>query len=218
MAAGERGLSLVEATIVLAAAAILTGVAAPSAARVIDRAKVSRAIDDAEAIKAAIDSIFEDLNGYTALVADGADKNSALIELAVSDGDIPSAVSATGDNRWRSPVSATPAAGFVVTDFLERHLVTNTPFGNAALAYPLSGGATWRGTYLNSPVDADPWGNRYGVNTRFLNNPAATENDVIVLSAGPDEEIGTAFQQDGQYPGDDDIIVMVRRDKKTPVP
>lgn len=94
----------------------------------------------------------------------------------------------------------------------------------------------WRGPYCTGPIDPDPWGNRYAVNVKYLdaraddsagddNNDASTEGtggftaDVIVMSAGPDEEVDTVFNatespqsataNEGAVPGDDDIIYVV---------
>ena len=73
--------------------------------------------------------------------------------------------------------------------------------------------SNWRGAYISAPVDPDPWGNRYAVNVQWLQGTSTErKNDVIVLSTGPDEQIDTAFEADGITPGDDDIIVVVRRD------
>ena len=101
---------------------------------------------------------------------------------------------------------------------------------NIDFARPASAGLNapyhWRGPYLRGPVGPDPWGNRYAANVIFL-DPSPTQaptgtltgsfnidsdyprQDVIVLSAGADEEIDTKAAVDGQVPGDDDIIAMV---------
>jgi len=84
-------------------------------------------------------------------------------------------------------------------------------------AYTTGGGAPWRGAYISAPIDSDPWGNRYAVNVLYLRT-APTSNDVFVLSAGPDEEIDTAFTVNGVVPGDDDIIAVIRRDPGRTVP
>lgn len=214
----ETGLSLVEATIVLAAVAVLTAAMAPVTSRAIDSAKLARAVDDEEAIKTAIQNFMSEMVGYNGFVVNGTSKSSAEVDMLVSDGDTPTLESFTGDDRWTTPVTSTPPTGYPVTDFLERHLVTNNPFGDGTKAYPLSGGATWRGAYISAPIDPDPWGNRYAANVEFLNPPTDQRNDVIVYSAGPNETIDTAYQQDGMYPGDDDIIVVVRRDAGVSVP
>lgn len=211
---GERGISLVEATIVLAAVAILAAAAAPAASRTLDRARLARAVSDAEAIKTAILGFRDDL-GFQGFSTDGA-VNGPLVEMLVSDGDIPREISATGDARWDDLVQNVPASG-LVTDFLERHLVTNNLFGTGA-AYSTTGANQWRGAYLDAPINPDPWGNRYAVNTRFMRAPSNTRNDTIVWSAGPDEVIDTAFERDGIFPGGDDIIVVVLRNRNAVVP
>jgi hypothetical protein len=79
----------------------------------------------------------------------------------------------------------------------------------------------WRGAYLTAPIDPDPWGNRYAVNVRYLDPRADTpndvagtmdngwSNDVVVISAGSDEEIDTPYAVDGLAPGDDDILYTI---------
>lgn len=213
-----RGMTLIEATIVITVAAVLVAAAAPAASRTLDRARITRAVEDAEAIKTAITNWRDDV--FQGFSIDGT-VSGTNVDMLVGDGDTPSA-SLTDDNgsvagvqmRWDDSVNNTTG----VVDFLERHLVTNNPRGSSANGYPLSGGNTWRGAYLNAPIDPDPWGNRYAVNCKFLRSPSNTKNDVIVLSAGPDEEIDTLFEKDGIFPGDDDIIVMILRDRNTVVP
>ncbi len=72
----------------------------------------------------------------------------------------------------------------------------------------------WRGPYLDA-VRPDPWGNRYMANVLFLTTPQGEDSagfirPVIVLSAGPDEEVDTAFSSVGGFMlGDDDIAYPV---------
>jgi type II secretory pathway pseudopilin PulG len=180
--------------------------------------------------------------------------DAGRVNLLVSDGDIPLLAAANNTSTlWTSIVNA---AGTV--DTLENHLVENarntagaepkdtakryrTPSdintggggGNIDFARAESGGFNapyaWRGPYLRGPVDSDPWGNRYAVNTVFL-DPTVTATiggvngafvaadyprlDVFVLSAGPDEEIDTPVAQDGAVPGDDDFIYIVSPNAK----
>jgi type II secretory pathway pseudopilin PulG len=205
---GQRGITLIEATIVLTVAAILAAAAAPVASRTLDRAKLARASDDAKAIKTAIDNFVNGFTSFTPFTTTGAN-GGATVEMLVSDGDIPS--SAIGATIWDDVVN--PAAAAEV-DFLERHLVTNAPGG--AGAYTTAGAGPWRGAYINAPIDPDPWGNRYAVNVNYFRT--ATTNDVFVLTAGPDEEINTAFTVNGATPGGDDIIAVIRRDAGLTVP
>ena len=205
---GCRGITLVEATIVLTVAAILTAAAAPIASRTLDRAKLARASDDAAAIKTAINNFVNGFTSFTPFTTTGTN-GGATVEMLVGDGDIP--FSSIGATIWDDVVN--PAAATQV-DFLERHLVTNTPGG--AGAYTTGGGTPWRGAYINAPIDPDPWGNRYAVNVNYFRT--TTTNDVFVLSAGPDEEVDTAFTINGATPGGDDIINVVRRDAGQTVP
>lgn len=213
-ASGEAGITLIEITIVLTVLAVISAVAAPTASRTLDRARVTRALGDQAGIRTAILAFANELPGYQGFNIDGTSPSATPVNMLVSDGDTPREASATGDARWDDPVDN--ATGLV--DFLERHLVTNNPRGNAAFAYPISGGNQWRGAYLTSPIDPDPWGNRYAVNTKYLQTPANTKMDTFVLSAGPDEQIDTAFEKDGITPGDDDLITVVRRDRNLSVP
>lgn len=231
----ERGVSLVEVTIVLVAISILAGAVAPSAKRTLDTARISRAVTDEAAIRQAIYNFFTDQAALDAFTIDGSDPGTGsalLVETLVSDGDIPRecvpAQGCTSAPLWTNPVSN--AGG--LTDFLERHLVTNNPRGSSANDYPV-GAAAWRGLYISSPVDPDPWGNRYAVNVEWLNNNSncgRRSNDVFVMSAGPDEVIDTPYRFDvpgcgagtvgtgGAYPGNDDLITIVRRDINMIVP
>lgn len=215
-----HGVTLIEATIVLMVVAILIGAAAPSGARAIDRARYARAVTDMEAIKTAITNFLTDgagSQGYDGFTIDG-DQQGEPVDILVSDGDIPRSISLTGGAEWDDPVDNTNGA----VDFLERHLITNNPRGSALNAYDTAGGPNsgyWRGAYLTGPVDPDPWGNRYAVNTeRLWASEGLRDVDVLVLSTGPDEEIDTAYNTNFSVPGDDDIIVIIRRDPGQTVP
>jgi len=56
------------------------------------------------------------------------------------------------------------------------------------------------------------------MNPRYLRGPFDTRFDTFVLSAGPDEQIDTAFERDGIVPGDDDIVVVINRDLDLQLP
>jgi prepilin-type N-terminal cleavage/methylation domain-containing protein len=198
-----RGFSLVEATIVLAVIAVLTGAAAPSVSRTLAQGRLARAQTDVQAIRTAIHNVLTEHTLFVPFTSTGAFDGDA-IEVLVSDGDIPFTV--IGATNWDDPVTC--CAGAVDVAFLEAHLVNNAGLG-AAGAYSVAAGG-WRGAYINAPVDPDPWGNRYAVNAEYLKS--TTMNDVFVLSAGPDEDIDTPFTFNGARPGDDDIIAIVRRD------
>lgn len=206
-AKNEAGVTLIEATIMLAVAAIIAAAAAPVTSRVLDRTRLSRAQSDASAIATAINNLLSEHTSFSPFTITGL-TGGTTVGLLVSDGDIPEAGTG-GSASWRDAVNvaASPAI-----DYLERHLVTNTPGGTGAYATA----SAWRGAYISAPIDPDPWGNRYAVNVLYLRT--LTTNDVVVLSAGPDEAVNTAFTVDGITPGGDDILGYVRRDLGRTVP
>lgn len=197
----DRGVTILEAAIILAATVILLGALTPSVTATVRLGALARAADDMASISTQALVMLDDVS-YDAFTVNGA-KNGTEAELLVSDGDTPREVSGTGSALWQAPVDN--ASGLV--DFIERHLVTNTPRGSAANAYdPPGSSGVWRGAYLDGPIGPDPWGNRYAVNVEFLGN---APQDVVVLSAGPDEQIDTDYAVNGLAAGDDDLIVLV---------
>lgn len=208
----ERGVTLIEITIVLTVVAILTAAASPIASRTVERSRLSRAVEDARAISTAVSNYVLDASAtFRQPHADGNAGGSAEVDLLVSDGDIPTT---NTDAFWDDPVGQLGPG--IVTDFIENHMLQNEPFDDPVNnAY----GTFWRGAYINGPIDPDPWGNRYMVNTEWLDGTAAERrNDTFVLSVGPNEQTDTIWQQDGAVAGDDDIIIIVRRDTGSLVP
>ncbi len=83
----------------------------------------------------------------------------------------------------------------------------------------------WRGPYIADRINADPWGNRYMANVFALHLPPATlynthaywrrhqpffSSAVVCYSAGPNEQIETAFDQPwGWYTGGDDQTAVL---------
>ena len=246
------GVTLIEAAIVIGTVALLAAIMAPSAGVYIDRARQAKAREDVKIISDAINAFIDDTAERQFLIngSNGASNeipptrlDSNRVNLLVSDGDIPTlAAAVAGETLWTQAVNGT------TIDTLSNHLAENTPgeVGNAryrnatdiTIAFPggnntdfarsessgLNAPYSWRGAYLRSPVDPDPWGNRYAVNVAFLDpSPTAVVGgisggfgtgdyprlDVFVLSAGPDEEIDTKIAQDGAVPGDDDFIYLV---------
>ena len=205
----DRGVTLIEASVVLMITSILVAAAAPIAGRATDSARLTRAQTDADAIATAIHNFVTEFTGFTPFTTTGL-IGGTTVRMLVGDGDIAPRVFPTGSTLWTEAVN--PAAANPV-DFLERHLVTNTPGGTGAYAIGATG---WRGAYISGPIDPDPWGNRYMVNVLHLRT--TTQNDTFVLSAGPDEQISSSFSVNGATPGADDIISIIRRDVGVVVP
>jgi len=248
--------SLIELTIILTVLSILCAILAPVINRYVGNAKVIRCREDVQAIGCSIAMFIEDTaNSYFLKIGTSPrvggtfpnQKHDNRYDMLVSDGDIPEVVSGlTTGALWQNPYNASSDP---LVDFLENHLVSNTPGGASGNAYrtPLtmdwafngvvfcrdeSAGFNsefaWRGPYITAPIDPDPWGNRYAVNAKYLdpladsstrdtdpdysssdNGTCGYTYDVVVLSAGPDEEIDSEFEQDGLTPGDDDILYTV---------
>ena len=196
----ERGLSLVEMTIILSVLAILSGVMAPAGVELVSQARDVRVLHDAHTIRQALFTLLTDL-GLTTLRVGGA--SGTPVELLVTNAPTPEATGET-DAGW---IRELTASGTV--DLLDRHLVSNDPAGNTAWAYQLptmAGGLGWRGAYLRTSPGADPWGHRYAVNVQFLD----ARFDVLVLSAGPNGQIETPYKARNLAFGGDDVAVLVR--------
>lgn len=214
VAGRQAGFTIVETATILSAAAILAGTAAPVMSDYIESARLIRAKSDLQILGSAIHLYRVDTAESVFLqkgkVASGKKDSSSVVKMLVSNGDVPQ-VGPGGDAEW-----ATPSDGMTVDSF-EDHLVTNavgyvTSAGRTTgFAQPQQGGFNapfaWRGPYLNSPIEGDAWGNRYAGNVIYLSTH--NSNDVVILSAGPDEQINTPFTKDGLVAGGDDIIYVV---------
>ena len=199
----ERGLTLVEVTIMLIVVFALIGALAPTLMATVRHAETVAATTAMTEIQNQILAVLNDLN-QARFTIDGSN-NGQRVERLVGDGDIPQELSGAGSATWQAAVNN--ATG--LTDFIERHLVTNDPRGNAVNAYPTAGVNRWRGAYLIAPNDPDPWGNRYAVNSQYLGGGAGGSNDVVVYSAGPDEVIDSAYTANPLVAGGDDLVVLV---------
>jgi hypothetical protein len=198
----ERGMTTLELVTMLTISMTLVSALVPVMQPVLRRAETSRAQYELAAIASAINDELTDLgnfnNGFT---VDGI-RTGTQVQLLVSDGDTPRELLGAGNALWQRAVDNTTG----VVDFLERHMATNNPRGNSGNSYATNGGNAWRGAYLTGPIDPDSWGNRYAVNTDYLD---ANGNDVVVLSAGPNEIIETAWASNPLAAGGDDLIQLV---------
>lgn len=229
----QSGFTLIEIAIILMVLVILAAILLPAIQNFVNRARLVRCREDIGAIGAAVSQVLVDTGeSFFLIKGNGGGSNVAFpptrrsanrVNLLVGDGDIPE-LDAGGDAVWLAAVNDK------TIDFLERHLVTNNPGGKFENRYRtpvdmIQAGSpnynifarnsysgfnaefSWRGAYLTAPIEADSWGNRYAVNAIFL--MPETANDVVVLSAGPDEAVSTSFTRDGIFPGGDDIIYVV---------
>jgi type II secretory pathway pseudopilin PulG len=234
----DRGMSLLEATIVLMVLSALASIMAPPVLEYMRTTQQAAASHDVAEIGAALARMLDDL-GETSVLRDGNGASATAppshavanrVDMLVTQGQTP----------LLDPAAVRPGAG--VTDWdnavndaavqlLDAYLVTNTPSNVVANGYRTASSMTvntefdpdvgaafnaehaWRGAYLPGPIAADPWGNRYAVNVEFLERPLGAGpfgqvNDVFVLSAGRDERIDTRFAVDGVTSGNDVIFVI----------
>jgi type II secretory pathway pseudopilin PulG len=209
---GERGMSLVEVTIILMVLAILTAVAAPSINDYVQDARDVKAKEDVEAIGVSIARLVRD-TGKPGLMkaAATAFTKANRVDLLVSEGNIPAVVALDTPDYPATNVNLTfnwgEAASF--GDTMLNQFVVNAPAYSSPTAASMlqpspAAGIGWRGAYLGRSIGPDPWGNRYAANTAFLGPATDAEasgadgysgwtKDVIVLSAGRNGTVNTSI-------------------------
>jgi type II secretory pathway pseudopilin PulG len=184
----QRGMSLVEATIVLMTLMLLTSVLAPSLYDFIADARLVKVKEDCEAIGVSVVRLVGDVGPCLKLDA---------------------ARDCTGENRVHVLFGRGDNAGWPVVnaDDLEHQLTTNDPHYRAS---------AWRGAYLSGPIGPDPWGSAYAVNARYLAPQSREEcfTDVFCISAGPNRRFDTPFDGGGvpgTSRGGDDVVFTIGR-------
>ncbi len=201
----QKGFTLIEMVVVLAVVAILAAILVPTIAKNIQDANIARAQNETIVIAAAITSFYKDLGRWP--TADGAAANLPDVHyLLYTAAGNDTAAGAT--NQWNQAHTNS-------SDTMDHHLITNQPGVDGTPgtnAYPTTGRWRWRGPYI-AELPSDPFGIHYSCNVRYLYAQTATPapGAVYVLSAGPDKEWDTAFEQNlpGTI-GDDDVGTTVR--------
>lgn len=207
----ERGVTLIEMTVMVIATLILVFALMPSVTAVIRNARGTAALNYMTDMQTAILAVQDDMQ-IQFFTFNGSTNVNNIIYLLVTDGDIPREVSdAATMATWQTPVDNSTTTRY---DFLARHLITNNPPGGSynQLGNPEAPARGWRGPYLNPPIPPDPWGNRYAINSQFFHPEpgAGGNNDVIILSAGQNEIIETVFAADPLSAGGDDVILLLQ--------
>jgi type II secretory pathway pseudopilin PulG len=227
---GDKGFTLIEVTIILLVLVILGAILLPMAERFIDLARLARVREDIGALAAVIE-LFKVDTCDTFFKIDGTGPNTAAnrLDLMVGDGDTPPVNNASDfKNFWLEAIDSPLPAPQVYVDTIANHLALGMPYGDPGRAYPRPDPLDpnpfrcgWRGAYIQTPIQADPWGNRYMINVAFLGPAAPGPNDgrlgigdfgykdTFVLSAGPDELVSTGFAVDGVVAVGDDQIAVV---------
>jgi type II secretory pathway pseudopilin PulG len=180
----QRGMSLIEATIILMVLAALTAVAAPSIGGYREDARQVVAKKEAETIASAILQMLRDTGSRCLRLVGTTDCTvTNRVDLLVTSGVSPRGIDTAlapdvvlpdSEAATASTVNWLPSGNAPIQqDLLEDQLIENdnaTPY--PTVSFPSGGGPRmklgWRGAYLNGPITADPWHARYQVNTMFL--------------------------------------------------
>ena len=126
-----RGVTVIEATIVVATVALLSAILAPAAAIYIDQARQARTREDIKSIGDAINEFIADTGEHQFLrngSNGGSDEipptraDSNRVDILVSDGDIPTlATAVSSETLWTQTVNGTSV------DTFSNHLAENLP-------------------------------------------------------------------------------------------
>jgi hypothetical protein len=196
-------MSLIEATIILMALALVTAVVAPSIGDFVEEGRHTKGKEDVEAIGTSLARLLRD-SGFPCVTKDTSPSASACtlanrVELLTSSttvGGNEPAVSATAFDppdgasstdtglNWGGGTSEVDDG---YRDLMDNQLVSNTLSGDD---YPLTSfssgsgprsGLGWRGPYVSGPVGLDPWGYAYQASVIFFvpatNATATTEGE-----------------------------------------
>lgn len=191
----ERGMSLVEATIILMVLATLTAAISPSIADYTNDARGVKAKEDVEAIGTGILRLLKDTGSRCLRLAGTTDCTVAnRVDLLISGGADPRADNSASVTVPDSEAATTatmswlPTAAPAQQDTVDDQLIENdnaTPY--TAAGFTSGGGPRmklgWRGAYINGPVGGDPWGNKYQANTVFL----TVATDATDTAGAPDQ-------------------------------
>jgi hypothetical protein len=217
MIKGQKGLSLVEVTIMLLVLMLLTSVLAPSIWDFVHDAQWVKVKEDCEAIGISVSRLVRDVGPCLKVVGTADCTNTNRVDVLVSIGSeaVVDTTSAPAYTPLNSNIVSTNWSSTSNRDTMDNQLITNgagynTPYINYSStgSYPVGPlfGLGWRGAYLAPPVGPDPWGTKYYVNSGFMATSTTTasannegnkkwwwEHDVICLTPGPNQTIETPF-------------------------
>jgi hypothetical protein len=231
----QRGITIIETTVILSVLFILAGAMAPIVSESVNTARAVKARNDASMIAMGLINLQKDVGGdalsYGGAIASLAQR-FALPDVLASRGAVPevdevaeAAISLTvlvapGDHEATSRRAQRAALRAQRrkwresrTAALDDHLRTN----RRGYRYRRPGEyGGWNGPYVSAEIQGDPWGKQYMINSQFLDGSAsAADADgnprraVFVVSAGADGIIDTPFEQpivDARAYGDDIAI------------
>lgn len=239
IARDNGGFTLIETTIMLSIMFILAGALSPVVSESITTARAVKAKNDAQLIAAALVNLQKDIGSDAFAYGQGGELSGTkrperLPDVLMSEGDDPST---DDDAREAAVARASVGNGLLQApgntgapsmrqmrrkwidlgrDLIDDYMVTNRR--GYRLRQPGEYGG-WNGPYLSAKLKGDPWGNRYLVNTSWLDGSASAADAsgrarraVFVVSPGANGVIETPFDQpitDAQGYGDD-IVVRIQ--------
>lgn len=184
------GMTLAETTVILSVSGLLAGATAPAVADYVTEARYSTARQDTHVVAASFARFSGDVATQSSM-----ERGWATFDLLASAGDVP-IVGGGGDSRWVA------ASGTATIGSLDDHMVTNVIGYRSSPWRQVTGIRGWHGPYVEAGIGSDPWGRRYAINV-------GAQGNIVVLSAGPNGLVETAFQGNAIVPGGDDIIALV---------
>jgi type II secretory pathway pseudopilin PulG len=215
----ERGMTIIETTVILSVLFILAGVMSPIVSESITTARAVKAKSDASMIAMGLINFQKDL-GADALSIGGAATAAQTLGLAdvlATEGTQPSVEDAesgvsiaafdllarpgggTGDGRGDSNRAQRRKWLDMSTGALDDHLLTNRRGYRFRRPGEYGG---WNGPYLSAEIKGDPWGNQFLINAVWLDGGGSATDRlgnrrraVFVVSAGTNGIIETPFDQ-----------------------
>lgn len=208
----DRGLSLVEVTIMLTILMILAAALIPVMTDSVRSARFVAARSDLAQLAAALTNFQRDVGP---IVFDGSrlqqpqtTSSLRIVDVLMSQGEMPEVADGVPvetlapDLRIDASVGTAAAAllpwlSSASVDRMDDHLRTN---GRGYIESKSGADRGWNGPYITKEVTGDPWGHRYLINTGFLRGQPqragrCSRCAVFVISAGPNGRIETPFQQ-----------------------
>jgi type II secretory pathway pseudopilin PulG len=212
----NRGIatSLMEATLVITIAAILSTVAIVTSGDQVGDADLERSSSELKLIGISVLSFMQDTGHAPAYLAGNLNgPNDSIVMLLESGGNDPD------DSTGTWPIGEGTS---VKVDLLTNQINQNNP-GDSKISYLRVGEIAharfqgWNGPYMSKIPAANPWGDKYLVNIGYAtsqgaagaNLPPGKRPAVFVISAGPNRSIETNFLQAADEfveAGDDQIF------------
>ncbi len=183
--AGKGGFTLVEVVVVLGVILLLAGIAVPLVNGYIEDSQRGRAKSEVKMLGASVMSMYKDVSVIPARNSAGTDNRLRVLGTGAT---VPTANPFLNNSAWN-----TWFMSGTYGDTFDNQMISNTPQGTAAAAYPTTGEFQWRGPYLPDTAPLDPWGRPYVIMVRSFHDAHATNwKKVIILSAGPDGRVNTS--------------------------